>query len=190
MLMALSASSAAPDRVAELARTFADPAAFRRWYDDAVLRVYRYLYPRCGGDSALAEEITQQTFIRAVEHRSDYEGRASVITWLLSIARNALADHYRRAARDERRHLRLVVGEINLAAASRPDLLVDDRDTIIAALRALPTSQRAAVVLCYLDGLSVREAADVLKRSEAATESLLSRARARLRELLSESDHG
>jgi RNA polymerase sigma-70 factor, ECF subfamily len=184
-----NASSAAADRVAELARTFSDPTAFRRWYEDAVERVYRYVYPRCGGDSVLAEEITQQTFVRAIERRSTYEGRASVTTWLVTIARNALADHYRRAAKDERRHLRLVVREIRPAADLRPSA-IDDRDAIVSALRALPASQRAAVVLCYLDGMSVRDAADLLKRSEAATESLLSRARARLRELLSESSNG
>jgi RNA polymerase sigma-70 factor (ECF subfamily) len=187
--MVLSAGSAERELVAELARTFSDAAAFRRWYDDAVVRVYRYLYPRCGGDSALAEEITQQTFIRAVERRSTYEGRSSVTTWLMSIARHALADHYRRAARDERRHLRLVVHEIHVAEAPA-SALVDDREAIIAALGALPASQRAAVVLCYLDGMSVREAAAVLRRSESATESLLGRGKARLRELLAESNDG
>lgn len=188
--MLTNASSAAPDRVAELARTFADPLRFRRWYDDAVLRVYRYVYPRCAGDSALAEEITQQTFTRAVERRSSYKGRSDVLTWLMTIARNALTDHYRRAAREERRHLRLVVREINVAGASPSASLIDDRDAILSALRALPASQRVAVVMCYLDGMSVRQAAEVLKRSEAATESLLSRARARLRELLPELSNG
>jgi RNA polymerase sigma-70 factor, ECF subfamily len=188
--MTLSASSAAPDRVAELAHTFSDAAAFRRWYDDTVVRVYRYVFPRCAGDSALAEEITQQTFIRAIEHRSSYEGRSSVTTWLMTIARNALSDHYRRAAREERRHLRLVVREINVAGASPPASLIDDREAILSALRALPASQRAAIVLCYLDGMSVRQTAEVLKRSEAATESLLSRARTRLRELLPEWTNG
>ncbi|HET8785669.1 MAG TPA: RNA polymerase sigma factor [Candidatus Limnocylindrales bacterium] len=187
--MASSAGSAAPDRVAELARTFTDPVAFRRWYDDAVVRVYRYVYPRCGGDSGVAEEITQQTFIRAVERRASYEGRASVTTWLMTIARNALTDHYRRTAREGRRHLRLVVAEIDEDVASQPSA-IDEREAIVAALGALPASQRAAVVLCYLEGMPVRDAADVLKRSEAATESLLSRAKARLRELLPESADG
>lgn len=187
--MVLGASPADRDRVAELARTFSDPAMFRPWYDDAVVRVYRYVYPRCGGDSALAEEITQQTFMRAIEHRSTYEGRSSVTTWLLSIARNALADHYRRAAREERRHLRLVVREIHPSSSSAT-ALVDEHETILSALRSLPASQRAAIVLCYLDGLSVRQAAQVLRRSEGATESLLSRAKLRLRELLPELRNG
>jgi len=187
-LTVVSAGSAERDRVAELARTFSDGDAFRRWYDDAVVRVYRYLYPRCGGDRGLAEEITQQTFMRAVERRSTYEGRASVITWLLTIARNILADHFRRAEKDERRHLRLVVREIDMVASA--PAAVDDHEAIMSALRALPASQRAAIVLCYLDGLSVREAAEVLQRSESATESLLTRGRARLRELLPEWTNG
>jgi RNA polymerase sigma-70 factor (ECF subfamily) len=148
------------------------------------VKIYSYLYPRCGGDEALAEELTQQTFIRAIERRETYEGRSNVITWLCSIARNKLADHYRRVDRDERRHLRLVVRELPIAAGERATSAVEDREVIMSALRVLPASQRAAVVLCYIDGLSVRETAAALSRSESATESLLTRARERLRSAL------
>ena len=164
-------------RVRELAATFADPVAFRTWYEDAVRRVYAYLYARCGGDLALAEELTQQTFIQAIERRETYEGRASAITWLCTIARNKLADHYRREDREERRHLRLVIGEIRAPGGAPQSAAIEDREVVVAALGALAPLQRAAVVLCYLDGLSVREAARTLGRSESATESLLSRAR-------------
>ena len=177
------------DRVRELADTFADPVEFRRWYEEAVTVVYGYLVPRCGSDVSLAEELTQQTFIQAIERRDSYEGRASSVTWLCSIARNKLADHYRRLDRDERRHLRLIVREIpgaSDAGVSR----IDERDAVIDALRDLPPLQRAAIVLCYLDGLSVREAASTLGRSESATESLLSRARERLRTTLKERPDG
>lgn len=177
-------------RVRELAATFADPVAFRRWYEDAVGRVYAYLYARCGGDVALAEELTQQTFIQAIERRESFEGRASAITWLCTIARNKLTDHYRRQDREERRHLRLVVGEIPGSHGLAPMSQVEDREVVIAALGELAPLQRAAVVLCYLDGLSVREAAATLGRSESATESLLSRARERLRQILQESPDG
>jgi RNA polymerase sigma-70 factor, ECF subfamily len=169
------------DRVRELAETFSDPVAFRHWYEDAVVRVYAYVFPRCGGDESLAEELTQQTFIQAIERRATFEGRSSPITWLCTIARNKLADHYRRLDREERRHLRLVVHEIPSASVDPSASAVEEREVVLAALRTLPALQRAAVVLCYVDGLSVREAATVLDRSESATESLLSRARERLR---------
>lgn len=180
----MSADPAAAQRAGDLAAIFADRVAFRAWYEDAVVRVYRYLYPRCGGDAALAEEITQQTFIQAIERRSTYEGRSSPITWLCTIARNKLADHYRAVDRQERRHLRLIVREIPMTEVRGPSSIIEDREEVIAALGALPALQRAAVILCYVDGLSVREAAAVLKRSESATESLLSRARERLRQVL------
>jgi RNA polymerase sigma-70 factor (ECF subfamily) len=179
------------DRRRELAQALGDPHAFRRWYDQAVVVVYRYLHGRCGGDQALAEELTQQTFLQAIDRRHTYEGRADSTTWLCSIARNLLADHYRRIDRDERRHLRLVVREIPVEH-EQPDamLAVEDRERVVAALRQLPALQRAAVVLCYVDGLSVRETARSLGRSESATESLLSRARYRLREILQEANDG
>jgi RNA polymerase sigma-70 factor (ECF subfamily) len=180
--------SLAQERTRELADVFSDQLAFRRWYDDAVVRVYGYLYPRCGGDPALAEELTQQTFMQAIERRSTYEGRSTSVTWLCTIARNKLADHYRRLDREERRHLRLTVREIPTGTMKTAGSSLEDREAIIAALRQLPALQRAAVVLCYVDGLSVREASSVLRRSESATESLLGRARQRLREILLESD--
>lgn len=188
--MAMAPEPETAIRKRELAATFSDPLAFRAWYESAVAKVYAYLFPRCGGDSELAEEMTQQTFIQAVERRSTFEGRSSDITWLCAIARNKLADHYRRLDREERRHLRLVVREIPSAAVDARTAAVEDREVILAALRDLPPLQRAAVVLCYVDGLSVREASAVLERSESATESLLGRARARLREILMERPDG
>ncbi|MDQ3938740.1 MAG: RNA polymerase sigma factor, partial [Chloroflexota bacterium] len=143
----------------------------------------------CGGDQGLAEELTQQTFIQALERQDTFAGRSSDMTWLVAIARNKLADHYRRVDREERRHLRLIVREINVQDGDSTWAL-EDREVVQAALRGLPALQRAAVVLCYVDGLSVREAAEILKRSESATESLLSRARERLRSTLSEGWNG
>ena len=186
----MTLTAADRDRISELNATFADPVAFRRWYEDAVGRVYAYLYARCGGDVGLAEELTQQTFIQAIERRTSYEGRASAVTWLCTIARNKLTDHYRRVDREERRHLRLVIGEITAARAHAPASHLEDRDVIITALGELAPLQRAAIVLCYFDGLSVREAATTLGRSESATESLLSRARERLRQILQEPPDG
>jgi len=177
-------------RVRDLASAFADPVAFRTWYEDAVVRVYAYLVPRCGGDVALAEELTQQTFIQAIERWSTYEGRSASVTWLCTIARNKLTDHYRRVDREERRHLRLVVREIPRASVDPTAARLEDREVVIDALHDLPPLQRAAIVLCYIDGLSVREASGVLGRSESATESLLSRARERLRQTLQERPDG
>lgn len=178
-------------RKADLTDVFATEPAFRAWYDVAAPRVYAYLHGRCGGDAALAEELTQQTFISAIRSRHGFSGRADVMTWLLTIARSRLVDHYRRRSREERRHLRIVVSEMGRPEHAEETLWRDrdTRDDILAALRALPSEQRAALVLHHVDGLSVREVARHLDRSESAVESLLARARRRFRELYGGIDH-
>jgi len=175
----------AVDRTRDLAVVFADPSAFRRWYDEAVVRVYGYLYGRCGGDSDLAEELTQQTFIQALRHWESFDGRAEPTTWLCAIARNKLTDHYRDLDRQERRRLRLIVREIEMPEVE-VDRSVADREAVLHALRELPSLQRVALILRYVDGLSVREVASELGRSEDATESLLRRAKDRFRTIYPE----
>lgn len=162
---------------ADLDRVFRDPIEFQHWYEAAVVRVYRYLQGRCGGDAALAEELTQQTFVEAIRHRSTFDGRSDSSTWLIAIARNKLTDHFRQLEREERRRLRMVVREIAIDGGHDAWTKGEDRDEILNALRGLPAAQRAALVLHYLDGLSVREVSSAVGRSESATESLLTRGR-------------
>ena len=152
-----------------------DEHEFRAWYDHALPRVYRYLVARCGGDVTLAEELTQETFIEAIRHADRFGGRADPVTWLIAIGRNKLVDHFRREGRDDRRYERLLAAQPH---ASDPSWnRVDTRDAVERALAQLPADQRIALLFQHLDGLSVREVARVIGRSEKATESLLSRAR-------------
>ena len=156
---------------------FADEASFRAWYDRMLPRIYAFVASRCGGPGPLAEELTQQTFVEAIRRRSSFDGRSEVATWMCAIARHKLADHFRRLEREERRRLRLIVREVQ--PTLRPDAwqASDERDAIDRAIRTLPAAQRAALVFRHLDGLSVREIAGLLHRSESAVESLLARAR-------------
>jgi RNA polymerase sigma-70 factor, ECF subfamily len=142
-------------------------------YDDALPHVYGYLVVRCGS-AALAEDLTAETFLAAV----DAVGRPAPVplnvAWLIGVARHKLADHWRRQAREERR-LELVHGE-------GPQ--VDDPwdRTVDAALArdvlaGMGGHHRAALTLRYLDGLPVPEVAAHLDRTVHATEALLVRAR-------------
>ena len=171
-------------RVAAFKDVCADEPAFQGWYEAALPRVYGYIHGRTAGDRDLAEEITQQAFVAAVRGRATFDGRADPVVWICSIARNALADHYRRASRDERRHLSLVVREISIQGDARAWAQVDDRDEVLTALRDLTPEQRTALVLHYADQLPAREIGRLLGRSEASVESLLARGRDRLRVLL------
>jgi RNA polymerase sigma-70 factor (ECF subfamily) len=159
----------------DLAAVVSDEARFRDWYDATMPRVYRYLAARCAGDLHLAEELTQQTFVQAIRHRHRFDGRSEVVTWLIAIARNRLVDHHRRHVREARRQDRLVHREHGPDDA--PWHAVETRQAVEAALAQLPADQRIALLFRYLDGMSVREVATTIGRSEKATESLIARAR-------------
>jgi RNA polymerase sigma-70 factor (ECF subfamily) len=93
------------------------------------------------------------------------------LPWLFGIARHKLLDHYRAEARRER--------PLADGAPAAPDSALGESDErVAAALTAVAATQRAALVLCYVDGLSASEAAAVLGRSVAAVHSLLERGRA------------
>lgn len=163
------------ERPTTLSAIVRDEERFRAWYDATLPRVYRYLVARCGGDIALAEELTQQVFVEAIRHRDRFDGRSDVVTWLCAIGRNRLVDHYRRRQRETRRQERLFDQWHH--AADAPWRAAETRHAVEAAVAQLPADQRLALLFRYLDGMTVREVAKVMGRSEKATESMLSRAR-------------
>jgi len=184
----MSAQTTVANAIDELSRALADDSGFESWYRRTLPRVYSYLVSRCGGDVALAEDLTQQTFIAAIDQRSRYDGRSDTVTWLCGIARHKLADYFRAIERDERRQMRMEVRQIELEAGPRAGLQLEDRTVIGEVLRSLPADQRAVLVFVVLDDLPVVEAARLMGRSRGATESLLFRARDSFRRAFAEED--
>ncbi len=143
-------------------------------YDQALPEVYGYLRPRCG-DVAVAEDLTSETFLAAVDSVKRSKVAEPTVAWLIGVARHKLVDHWRRVGREQRKLA---------AVASEPDDSEDDPwDARLDALRAqeilaeLGPHHRLALTLRYLDGLPVPEVADHLGRTVHATEALLVRAR-------------
>src|SRR5512135_1387827 len=119
-------------RVREWAAVFASESTFRVFYDRALPVVYGYLFRRCGGDQALAEDLAQTAFIEAVHRRGGYDGRADPLTWVIGIARHKLLDSYRRQARDEHRLMQLQVREVALDGEDRQWRWADDGEQLAA----------------------------------------------------------
>ncbi len=142
-------------------------------YDEALPQVYGYLLSRCG-QKALAEDLTAETFLAAVDTvRRD---QPVSVGWLIGVARHKLVDHWRRLAREER-SLALV------PTGPEPPWEdgVLDAVTARAVLERLSPQHRLALTLRYLDGLPVPQVALLLDRTLHATEALLVRARAAFR---------
>jgi RNA polymerase sigma-70 factor (ECF subfamily) len=155
-------------------------AAFTAFYELVLPRVYGYFLHRCGGSVQVSEDLTQETFLAAVAELKKGKLVRTPIAWIFGIARHKLLDHYRRQERSERGlELTGLTDQIE-----DPLVVADDEDAherATAALGSVAASQRAALVLCYVDGFSVRETAGILGKGEEAVESLLARGRASFR---------
>jgi len=147
-------------------------------FDGALPRVYGYVLSRCG-QQALAEDLTAETFLAAVDAARRPDPPPMSTAWLVGVARHKLVDHWRRQAREER--------GLNALGAVGDRGGEDTWDERLDALRArdvlgeLAPHHRAALTLRYLDDLSVPEVAALLQRTVHATEALLVRARAAFR---------
>ncbi|MEL6567746.1 MAG: RNA polymerase sigma factor [Pseudomonadota bacterium] len=141
-------------------------------------RVYA-LAMRMLGDAALAEDITQEAFLRAWKQLPKWEPRAKFSTWLHRVTLNLCRDHFRK-----RREQTMD----ELPERTDPDLRPDERldqtqraTSLMNAIDSLPERQRAALVLCSLEGRSNIDAAAIMDVSIEALESLLARARRKLK---------
>jgi len=79
-----------------MAQSYLDPDQWISNYSDAL---YSYTLPRVN-DTALAEDIVQETFLSAWKARDSFKGEASEKSWLYTICRNKIIDHYRKKAKD------------------------------------------------------------------------------------------
>lgn len=159
-------------------------------YDEHRRELHAHCY-RLAGNVADADDLLQETFLRAWRARDRFEGRASARTWLHRIATNAFLDS-RKAA--ERRTA--PVGDVfewSTALGPYPDELGDDAVAsglvaaamvelaLIAALRCLPPRQRTAFVLRDVNGWTPAEIAATLGVAVPAVNSLVQRARTTIR---------
>jgi RNA polymerase sigma-70 factor (ECF subfamily) len=160
-------------------------------YDVALPQVYGYLLRRCGR-TALAEDLTAETFLAAVDAvRLDKQPPLAPLTtgWLIGVARHKLVDHWRRLAREER-SLSAVAGDPTRDPANDPWDATLDALEAHETLQALAPQHRAALTLRYLDDMPVADVAHVMDRTVHATEALLVRARTAFRTTYTERADG
>ncbi|MFI5962132.1 sigma-70 family RNA polymerase sigma factor [Streptomyces asoensis] len=177
-----------------------DPAtlwalAARAGDPDAVDRFVRALRPdvvRCVtylcADRQLADDLTQETFLRALGSLHRFEGRSSARTWLLAIARRTVVDSLRHAA--ARPRPADVDDWTTWAERAQPSGLpgFDDGVALLDLLDALPAERREAFVLTQLAGLPYEEAARAGGCPVGTIRSRVARARATLTGLLDEAE--
>ncbi len=164
------------------------PAEFAARYDAHYPAVYRYCYLRLGQREA-AEDASSETFLRALRALPDYRGGVFA-GWLLRIARNVCADHWRQYYRQPRSESldaaadeRAFEAPDQAASPEEQALAAEAVTTLRTALAHLTPPQRDLLEL-QLAGLTTAEIADAMQRSTGAVRILRLRAQLHLRRIL------
>ncbi|MEV1285541.1 sigma-70 family RNA polymerase sigma factor [Micromonospora sp. NPDC049679] len=157
-----------------LAARDGDPVAQAAFVRSTQAEVWRFVAALV--DQGSADDLTQETYLRAFRALPSFAGRSTARTWLLGIARRACADHLRTVVR--RRQL-----DQRLAVQARTDAPHPDPAHHLGAadlLRRLPDERRGAFVLTQVLGLSYAEAAAIEQVPVGTIRSRVARARAEL----------
>ena len=164
-----------------------DAEAFGELYDHYVTIVHRYVYHRVG-DRATAEDVTSETFVRALRRIDSlsFQGR-DVGAWLVTIARNIIRDQ----VKSSRYRLEVTTADMRDAdrATDGPEDAVVQHLTnqqLLECVQQLGSEQQECIVLRFLHGLSVSETAEIMGKKDGAIKALQHRAVRRLAGLLPE----
>ena len=167
---------------------FADFDEFIRLYQQ---RIYRLLLAQTG-EADLAEEITQDCFVRAFQKQKSFRGESHVFTWLARIAVNLVRDHYRSRRfaiwrmlirfDDSEREQERVQSVPDPGSTPEEHVLRRERLTQVSArVRQLTVPQREVLLLSAVEGMSIDEIATVTNRRPGTVKSHLHRAMMHLR---------
>jgi RNA polymerase sigma-70 factor (ECF subfamily) len=170
-----------------------DRAEFARLVEMYSPLIYRLGLKMLGNEQD-AEDILQETFIKAYRHLQGFDGRANISTWLYRIATNEALMLLRRKQPETVSVEEPLAGEdeeqepleiTDWCCIPEDELMsAEVRQVMDQAIDHLPASLRVVFILRDLDGLSTRETAEVLNLSETAVKTRLSRARLNLRQEL------
>jgi RNA polymerase sigma-70 factor (ECF subfamily) len=171
-----------------------DRAEFARLVDAYYEMIYRLAH-RMLENGQDAEDVLQETFIKAYSHLKDFDGRSSVSTWLYRIATNEALMLIRRRKPESLSIEEPVQDEgydqepmqiVDFCCLPEESFMSDEvKAQLDAAIEKLPPALRVVFILRDIQGLSTRETGQILELSEMAVKTRLSRARLRLREELS-----
>lgn len=161
-----------------------DPAAERELYDLHVDRVYRLAFRLAGGDTDLAQDFTQESFLRAFDRLHEFEGRAALSTWLHAITVSVCLNGLRRVKRHRQREADLEEAAVVYAGGreAEPDL----KTKLRRAIAALPERYKTVFVMYDVEGYTHEEIGNVLGLPVGTSKARLSRAREKLREALAD----
>ncbi len=186
--------SIARDRALARRMQRGDERAITEFCDEYLPKLYRYALRRLGNEHDVAD-LVQVVLTNAARRIETYRGEASLLTWLVQICRHEVAKHYAYRARRDTAFavfdddvLRAMVESLEAPPTDEPEASVR-RSEVIAMVQVvldqLPARHAEALELKYVHGFTSQEIATHMGIGDAATQSLLARARQAFREICS-----
>lgn len=159
---------------------------FEQEYELHSDRIYQYIYFLVG-KTQIAEDLTQETFIKAFKQSHTFRQESSSLTWLMKIARNLTYDYYRRKkiisflpfSKEHEVKETIYVPEKWLEQHEESKILY-------SALQQLKFDYREAIILRKIEGFSIKETAQILRWNETKVKNCTERGMKALKEVLKE----
>lgn len=153
-----------------------NPKAYEDLYRKYADKVFNYFWYRTGHDKVLAEDLMQETFLKAFQNLSKFRIRGySYLTYLLTIARHLLIDHYRKPPSVPIEDVEDIPYEVTNEIERK-----SDADALWHAIQDLPASNRDVLLMRYQDEKSIKDIATITESTENAVKLNLSRTRKKL----------
>jgi RNA polymerase sigma-70 factor (ECF subfamily) len=151
---------------------------FEKVYERFKKPIHRYVSSKTK-DPDLAEELTQEVFLKAYRAQDTYDRRFGVSTWLWTIARNTITDWFRREPVESAKAQAVPVEELICPNLDAESDLIDryERSRLFRIVEGLTHLQKKALSLHLIERLSIREIAQALELTPTATKALVYRAR-------------
>jgi RNA polymerase sigma-70 factor (ECF subfamily) len=145
--------------------------------------IYKYIFVRVGRSREVAQDLAQEIFMKAWQHRDSYDSKkATVKTWLFVIARNQLTDHFRKN-KNNPLPLKDDIGEAEVGPDR--DLLME---TIFLHMKQLDNYDQELITLRFIEDLSIEDVAKIVNKQYTATKISIYRALSKLRNLINETN--
>ncbi|HJN85437.1 MAG TPA: sigma-70 family RNA polymerase sigma factor [Patescibacteria group bacterium] len=155
---------------------------FQKLYTTLFDPIYRFIYFRVGGDVEVAEDLTSDVFMKALEHIEKLDEDNHPKAWLYTVARNKLKNHYRdkKVEVDVDQIAPFLQGEDGRVVLER----LGNEHLLIEALSKLEDQERRIVEMKHLEGFSIKDIAGILGKKPGAIRVQSHRAMKKLRKLI------
>ena len=164
-----------------------DPEAFETLVRKYYQNIYQFCVRRCNGDTALAADLTQDTFLKLIEHIQQYRLTGKFINFLLTIAVNTCNNHFKKKSPDivDMDTLSAVPSNLNI---SEEVLRQEDAKIIQQAIDRLPDMQKEVVILRFYHDRKLKEIAAITGVSLPTAKSRLKQGLGKLKRYLDRED--